>query len=326
MLPVTCVNSFESIADEWTDLLPTCTVNVLFLTPQWQRVWWKEIGDGIPLCLLRVGGDKNLQGIASLRSDNGSLTFMGDEDLCDYNDFLVPQGLERPFYGALVDHLSQLEWSTLSLYSLPHDSPTLVHLPELARARGYRVDITEGEVSPGIALPGTWDEYLSSLSKKQRHELRRKLRRLESAEGARWYSVNEPDDIEGSMSDFLALLQLSRQDKHRFLTPQRERFFRSIGTELGALGMVKLFFMEIGGERVASALCFDYGSSRMLYNSGYNPEFGYYSPGFLLKALSLKSAVQEGKEYFDFLRGDEAYKYHLGGQDRQLYTMVVSKD
>ena len=76
---------------------------------------------------------------------------------------------------------------------------------------------------------------------------------------------------------------------------------------------------------MATSLCFDYGSSRLLYNSGYNPEFSYYSVGLLLNALCLREAIEQGIGYFDFLRGPEAYKQHLGGQQRNLYQMVVKR-
>ena len=325
MPPVTCMSSFDGMDNEWSGLLSSCAMDTPFLTLQWQKVWWRELGNGEPLCLLRFGGEEEVQGIASLRSYNGDVTFVGDQDVCDYNDFLVPRGGEGPFYKALLEYMSGREWYTLRLYSLSQDSLTLAYLPRLAQAKGYQVDIIQDEVSPRAILPRSWDDYLAGLTKKNRHELRRKLRRLGSADGVRWYALTGVEEIREGMDDFLALLRLSRQSKYRFLTPERESFFRGIARELGAMGLVRLFFMEIGGKRVSSALCFDYGSSRLLYNSGYNPEYGYYSVGLLLKALSLKGAIEEGKAYFDFLRGHESYKYDLGGKDRLLYTMVVTK-
>ena len=167
--------------------------------------------------------------------------------------------------------------------------------------------------------------YVAGLTKKHRHELRRKLRRLNKAEGVRWYSLSEPAEVEAGMDDFLQLLTMSRRDKREFLTPQREQFFRALASSLSRQGHLSLFFMEIEGSRVASAMTFEYGSSRLLYNSGYNPEFGYYSVGLLLKALSVKDAIEEGKTRYDFLRGNEPYKYHLGGIDKSIYNMVVSR-
>ena len=325
MPEVHCINSLDAAAAEWGRLLPQSVVSTPFQTLEWQRVWMNEVGDGAsPQILKFVDGQQTL-GMASLRCDGDSLTFVGDEDLCDYNDFLVLPGYERPFFDALLDYLDEEGCSGLRLFSLTEDSPTFTLLPEVARSRGCDVDVVQQEVCPGRQLPEEWEEYVAGLSKKHRHELRRKLRRLNTAEGVRWYSLTEPQEVDAAMDDFLELLAMSRQDKAEFLTPQREKFFRSLASSLSREGLLSLFFMEIQESRVASAMTFDYGGSRLLYNSGFNPEFGYYSVGLLLKALSVKSAIEDGKSYYDFLRGNERYKYHLGGIDKPIYNMVVTR-
>lgn len=325
MAVVHLIGSFDAAAGEWGRLLSQSVANSPFQTLEWQRVWMNEVGDGAsPQILKFVDGQQTL-GMASLRGDGDSLTFVGDEDLCDYNDFLVLPGCERLFFDALLDYLEEAACSQLRLFSLSEESPTLTLLPEAARSRGCNVDIVQQEVCPGRRLPEEWEEYVAGLSKKHRHELRRKLRRLDTAEGVRWYSLTETEEIEAAMDDFLNLLAMSRQDKAEFLTPQREKFFRSLASSLSSEGLLSLFFMEIQESRVASAMTFDYGGSRLLYNSGFNPEFGYFSVGLLLKALSVKSAIEDGKSYYDFLRGNERYKYHLGGIDKPIYNMVVTR-
>ena len=205
-------------------------------------------------------------------------------------------------------------------------SPTLTYLPEAARRHGFHVEVEQEDVTSGIELPGTWDDYLALLSKKDRHELRRKLRRLESSTNWRWYCVSEPEEVAGRLGDFITLMRLSRQDKDEYMTPERERFFYGISERMAQLGFLRLYFMEIDGQTVATSLCFDYASSRLLYNSGYDPDYSYYSVGLLLNALCLREAIGQGIGYFDFLRGPEAYKHHLGGQQRNLYYMVLKQN
>jgi len=322
---MTRASSFEEIQGDWQALVPQGALDTVFVTPQWQEVWWSEFGDGAEPLLLCLPGSEGLQGLAPLMRREGKITLLGDEDLYDYNDLLVRRGGEEHFYNLLFDHLKDEEWDALELFPLPAASPTLRLAPELASQRGYQVEILQEDVCPGLDLPQDWDGYLGGLSKKDRHELRRKLRRLEGAGDYRWYCRSEPRDVESSLDSFFALVRLSREDKDRFMTLQRERFFRNVIGAMAQLGAVRLFFMELEGRQVASALCFDYGHSRMLYNSGFNPEYGYYSVGLLLKALCIKDAIEEGLPYFDFLRGDEPYKYDLGGKDQVLYRMVVKR-
>jgi len=94
---------------------------------------------------------------------------------------------------------------------------------------------------------------------------------------------------------------------------------------MAELGQLQLYFLDMDGSTVATSLCFDYGGSRLLYNSGYDPQYGYFSVGLLLNAMCLRDAIDRGLTYFDFLRGPEPYKAHLGGQQRSLYQMVVTK-
>ena len=324
-MSATPIESFQEIQTEWEELLTLSPVNTLFLTPQWQQVWWDTFGDGKKMAGFYVRTSEGVMAIASLARQGNAVTFMGGPETFDYNDFMVRPGFEPTFFGQLLQCLEQKNFDTLTLYSLAENSPTLAYLPERARQEGYSVEVAEEDVAPGLALPSTWEDYLAQLSKKNRHELRRKFRRLESTENWRWYCVDEEDQAMARLDDFLRLMRMSDLEKERYMTEQRETFFRNIARLTSQMGLLKLFFLEMNGETVATALCFDYGSSRLLYNSGYNPDYGYFSVGLLLNALCLGDAIDRGKEYFDFLRGSEPYKYHLGGQNHSLYQMVVKR-
>ncbi|MBI4337845.1 MAG: GNAT family N-acetyltransferase [Chloroflexi bacterium] len=317
--------TFSFLKEEWEAVLQGCSQPSVFLTPRWQRVWWECFGRGAELHLLALRSGRELLGIAPLMCRDDVLAFLGDTDLFDYHDFLVPAGREDAFYPALAEALASLSWRTLRLLSVPQGSPTLSHLPALARARGWAVEVVPEDVSPGMALPASWEEYLEGLDKHQRHELRRKLRRLSSQYPLNYYAVSDPNYLTGYLDDFLALMRLSKDEKSRFLTPQREEFFRLVARELAQAGVLQLYFLELEGRRVAAALCFDYGDQRFLYNSGFDPEYSELSVGLLLKALSVKDAIAEGLRYYDFLRGNEPYKYRLGGKDRQVYTVTVGR-
>ena len=327
MTPLDGLEPYRGTEDRWNDLLSRCQVDTLFISPRWQKVWWDQFGDGaekLVLCLKKSDGE--VDGIAPLARREGTISFIGSEDLFDYNDFLVCQGGEHRFYSSLLNYLNGEVWDTLDLVSLRENSPTLAYLPDLARERGYTVVVEEEDVAPGLELPASWEDYLQALSKKDRHELKRKMRRLHSSgEEVGFQKLSGPGEVEDGLEDFLCLMRFSKEDKQRFLTEPRERFFRSIAREMAEAGAIRLFFLALGGQRVAAALCFDYGGARLLYNSGFSPAFSYYSVGLLLKAMCVRDAIEEGKTYFDFLRGPEPYKYDLGGINRTLYQMVVRR-
>ena len=325
MPPSVQVEDFEGVRCRWQEILPACSTNTVFMTPWWQQTWWRHFGEGSELHVLSLRDNGATLGIAPLRLNDGVLSFIGDTDLCDYQDFLVPRGREDAFYSAVWDHLLTARWDALVLRSIPQGSPTLQSLSALARRDGYQVDLQEEDKAPVALLPSTWDEYLSGLTKKGRHELRRKMRRLENAGESRDYGCTSPEGVRGGMSDFFRLLRANSPEKAEFLTPQRERFFMDAATELAAREQLRLSFLELDGVRVAVCMIMDYGDAYLLYNSGYDPGYAHLSVGLLNKAFSVKYAIEEGKSSYEFLRGNERYKYDLGGKDRSVFQLIVSR-
>ena len=322
----TPITSFEEVRQQWQDLLGRSVVNNLYITPTWQELWWSAFQDGRSLAgfyLTDAAGQ--LTALASLSRCGDNFSFVGNSDTFDYNDFIIARGTEPAFFPALLDEIDSGGGRQLDLYSVGEDSPTLAMLPDLARERGYAVDIAEEDVAPRIDLPPTWDDYLAGLSKKDRHELRRKLRRLEGHENWRWFCVSEPGEAADRTDTFLDLMRNSDPAKAEFLTADREDFFRKLIGATAEQGVLRLFFMEMDDKPVAASLCLDYDSVRMLYNSGHDTEYRYYSVGLLLHALCLRDALERGYRYFDFLRGNEPYKYRLGGRDHHLYRITLQR-
>ena len=318
--------TFDSIWEEWERILPLSPADAVFAAPWWHKTWRDNFGGGRRPRILSVrepGGD--LLGIAPLMSDGAALTFLGDRDLSDYFDFIVPEGAADRFYPALWERLTELDWTELDLPSLPFGSLTLSHLPRLAESAGMKVSIEENETTPKAQLPATWDDFLAGLRKKDRHELRRKLRRLDRETEYRQYAAETGDALADSMGDFFRLLKASRDDKRAFMTEPRERFFTDIAREASERGVFSLYFLEVNGERVAGCICFDSGGDCLLYNSGYDPAYSKLSVGLLNKALAMRSAIEDGRGAFNFLKGNERYKYNLGGRDESVFDLTIAR-
>ena len=317
---------FPQVKEDWLRLLPASVANTVFATPQWHKVWWSEFSQSKELSLLSVREDSFLVAVAPLKKEDDCISFISGKDVSDYLDFVIAKGKEGPAYEALFGYLEQERWRCMDLHSVPSNSLTLRQLPKLAEDRGYQVATEVEDVCPQISLPDTWDHYLGSLSKKDRHELRRKMRRLFAAGEVSYYSVTDFANLDKDMDDFFRLHRLSREEKALFMGPQMESFFRSMAACMMQQGYLRLYFLEVDRIRTASVMCFDYGDELLLYNSGYDPSFSQLSVGLLLKAFCIKDAIEQGKRSFDFLRGNEPYKYDLGGRDLQVYRCVIQRD
>ena len=324
---------FEQLKPEWNALLARSVSDTVFLTREWQSVWWRHLGGGeLRVITFRTDAGE-LLGIAPLFGETGTdgarhLSLIGCVDVSDYLDLIVARGAETQVYAALLETLARADfpaWDWLHLCTLPAASPTNAALDALAQARGWRTQTGLHDVAPVIDLPETWDAYLNTLDKKQRHEVRRKLRRVEEAE-TRWLTIDAADALDRAVTDFVELHKRSRPDKNVFMDARMQTFFAEIARELFAAGWLQLSFLEIGGARAAAILNFVYRNEVLVYNSGYDPAlYGAYSPGIVLFARSIQDAIAARRRRYDFLRGNEEYKYRFGAHDTQVLELHLNR-
>jgi len=316
--------SFDSLASIWTDPSHCLKWDSVFVLPVWMKVWWQELGGGAELYLTTVRQGEEVIGVAPLQVREERASIIGSADVCDYLDFVVAPGMEGDFFSALLDDLEQRGINHLDLRALRPDSTVLTHLAGIAKDRGYGILCHEEDVSVELDLPATWDEYLAILTAKQRHEVRRKLRRLSEAGKVDYYFIKDREAVHDTMDTFLRMFTESRTDKADFLTTRMESFFRSLADNMAEAGLLKLGILELDSLPAAMIICFDYDDCVYLYNSSYDPQYNSLSAGLLSKVLCIKESIEEGKKKFDFLKGDEAYKYQLGGRKIPVHSCQIN--
>lgn len=333
------LDEINAISQEWNDLLSCCSAShVPFLRFEYLSTWWKTLGGGEwPHGeLFVVTGretDGELVGIAPLfvtqnLAGERALMLIGSIEISDYLDLIVRTKKLPEFTSQLLDLLDSAQapvWSVIDLYNLPDYSPTLPVLEAAAQQRGWSYQQSPLQKSPYIPLPGDWETYLAGIDKKQRHEIRRKMRRAEESEiPVRWYFVEDPATLDQESEDFLSLMAQD-PEKDRFLTPQMRTQMKAAIKEIFTAGWLQLAFMEVNGEKAASYLNFDYNGHIWVYNSGLNFKFRELSPGWVLLGHLLKWANEHQRAAFDFMRGDEEYKYRFGAIDRFVYRATLRK-
>jgi len=325
---VECLDRWD-VFDEptWNGLLDRSAAPVVFQTWQWQTNWWNVFGRGRQLRLLQVTDEKGqLVGVLPLYAESGStLRLVGGVDVSDYLDLLAVQGREEEVWTALLQQRAA-EHDVWDLHCLRAASPSVAVLQSLAPIHGLSVRVEREEGCPTLALPPGWEAYLGRLSGKDRHELRRKMRRLwRELPGAVVRSSTRLAELDAAMGEFLTLHRKSKLGKARFMDPPMEAFFRAVAADLARAGWLRLWFLDFPGDPLAACLCLEYRGSVLLYNSGFDPERGALSPGIVLLAHVVKDAIERGLSRFDFLRGEEPYKYAFGAAPEDLFHAVVTR-
>jgi CelD/BcsL family acetyltransferase involved in cellulose biosynthesis len=214
-------------------------------------------------------------------------------------------------------------WHTIELCNVPQDSPSRELAPALAADHGLAFAESVHEVCPVVALPPNFDAYLEMLDSKQRREIRRKLRRADGL-GVELVQIGPDDDLETAVDDFLELLQKSTAEKRDWLNAGRRAVFHATAKAAREKGYLQLLFTEVNGEKASALFNFDYRDRVLVYNSGLDPaSFGRLSLGEVLTAQAIRLAIENGRRAFDFLRGDEAYKYRFGAEDTMVYKLQI---
>ncbi len=319
----------------WDALLFESSADVPFLRFDFLNTWWETRGGGewphAELAIITAEEDGRLCGAAPffIAENHGrrSLMLLGSIEVFDYLDFIArPQDLPE-FVEALLDFIPTigLAWDVLDLYNIIDHSPTLPLLQSAAEKRSWNFQLEQLQSSPYIPLPGDWETYLAGIKKKQRHEIRRKMRRLEENETpSRWYTVEDGDDLHAEMDAFLALMEQDAE-KVTFLTQPMRDFMHQVADSADKAGILQLSFLEIDGRKAAGKFLFNYRNRIWAYNSGVDQFFREHSPGWVLLGFLLQWANEHEIEEFDFMRGDEEYKYRFGAIDRFVMRATLSR-
>jgi CelD/BcsL family acetyltransferase involved in cellulose biosynthesis len=329
---------WDTLAEEWNQLLSNAVTDVPFLRHEYLRAWWHYRGGGewetADLYIVTGRGDDGtLLGIAPLfisknHAGKSALHLIGSVEISDYLDLIAaPENLEA-FAGALVAHLTGPEgpaWETLSLDNVLEESPSLAALQAAAEENGLTFSRERLQPSPLITLPGDFDTYLESLDSRYRRELTRKMRNaLGYFIPTQVVQVDGTADLDAEMEAFFDMMR-EEVPKEAFLQGSMPDQMKAVTRAAAEGGWLDLRFLVVGREKAAGYLNFAYNNRVWVYNSCMARKFSNLSPGIALIGLLVQEAIDQGAEAFDLMRGDEEYKYHLGGVDRWVVKVEIKQ-
>ncbi len=332
------VEDWSALEPEWQALVKSSHQNTPFITYEFQRAWWQHLGGGewqeAQLNILAGRAeDGSLLGLAPLslvRDKDGvsTLQFIGSHEIADFLDFIArPEDLSD-FLQAIFIYLGDLsahDWQRLDLYNLVDSSASQVALEQAAKQAGWDYQLETLQPSPYLEIPASLEAYGEMLGSKQAHELRRKMRRAaRNPEPVVMEIVHDADDLPQCLEDFFALMS-QEVDKERFLSPAMRTQMDAIAQAACEAGWLQIPFLKVGDQRVAAYMNFDYNGRIWAYNSGFSNDFSQLSPGWLIMADMVQWCIDNSRQAFDFMRGDEEYKYRFGATDRYVQRVTVTR-
>ena len=293
-----------------------------------------EPGDAETATLLR----RRVESGTSLRPD-AKAVFMAASYHADYATLLC----DPRHVGAVADALALAccgpvpaeagqAWDVIDLRRLRADDPALPALEAAFRRhageQGWDVRVEVEDVCPVTTFASAdWEAFLATLDKKARHEIRRKMRRAEQSGTVRFELASLDAS---SVETFIDLHQARWGDEGLFPPTEggdRSRHFLHRLAELeaaeGAGAQLQLGQVLVGDRLIFATVGFDDGSTCYFYNAGMDPAARDLSPGVTGTAAYLRDRLDANRRRFDFLRGNEDYKYEWGALDTTVQRLMV---
>jgi CelD/BcsL family acetyltransferase involved in cellulose biosynthesis len=223
-------------------------------------------------------------------------------------------------------------WDAVDLRRIRCDDPVASCLADTfarrERAEGWMVSVEREDVCPVTTLPehASIDDFLATLGKKGRHEIRRKVRRAEAVGEVR---LDDSPDPLADLPVFIGLHQKRWGADGLFPdTPggaQSRRFVTGLFTHFGAEGPLRLSFLTVGGRLIAVGITVETPDAILYYNAGIDPDARDLSPGVLIVERYVRRALERGIRRIDFLRGNEPYKYEWGAVDEPIQRLLLRR-
>lgn len=328
MPDVAAISSFEQwqeIVAEWTTLIERCPSATPFQRPEWLLPWWRRFGSGeMAVLTFRAAGRLVGHLPAFIHRWEGCrrVTLIGN-GITDYLDLTAEpeHGAERARLAFQWLWRHRDRWDLCDWQDLRADSPLLT--ARFGELEGTSVPYLDGTAAP---IGADFERYAETLPHGLCRTIRVATRRLERA-GELGFETLRADHDASALQALFRLHEERWREKggpdSMMDSKSTQAFLIDATRALSARGMVRLYIMRFRGE--PAAMIYGILDRGRLYGyiTGMDPELGRYSPGSLLLHYAIRDAIADGARTWDFLRGDEAYKFQWGARTVPKRRLLV---
>jgi CelD/BcsL family acetyltransferase involved in cellulose biosynthesis len=333
------VDALSKLRGEWQALFVESGAPP-FLSWEWLSTWHKWFGQERHPYLLCARQNEKLIGLLPLCAEKRRvshvlprlrrISFLGEAyGAPDYLDILAAPMMRKQSADSFMNYLAALRsFDLLELEGVSADSYTLQLLTKhFANNAKFKLKLAPQYICPRMSLDVRWEDLLE---RSQRSVyFKRCIRRLEKITSFEFRVVSEVGEIPAAYGRFLGLHAgrwLSRGGSSAVRTSEQKGFMLDAACELGRAGITRFEEIWLEGECRASLFGFESGDCYYFYLSGFDQAWSKYSLGFTLLWLSIRDASRRGLKMYDFLRGDESYKFDWSDNLRMTVSAQVASD
>lgn len=332
---MTSPDAIAPLEQAWNLLLDHSIFRSPFLRHEYQLAWWLHHGGGewdtADLAVLVAQDEKgDLQGVAPFyvtenEAKQRALRLVGGVEISDYLDVIVDAENATAFWHAVSDWIGRDDfpkWDVIEFYNIPEESISVEILASIAKQKEWTFEKQIYQPCPKIELPNDWDSYLATLSNKFKKNLSRRMRMADNHYIPVTWEFVQPDDFEQRLGEFFDLMAQD-PEKHSFLTQDMRTQMEAIVRTAFEKAMMQFAILKLDQKMIAGLLYFDFDNKLWGYNSALDLSELNLSPGLVLKGKHLEWAIEQGYAVYDFMRGDESYKYDFGANATHVLKITM---
>lgn len=336
-------DAFKALRSNWNELYKKDPSAQYFLSWQWLSRLYNRNTANLVILAARPSSSAPYVALFPLRirtrySQTGNFYYndiiMAGNFAADYTGFLCDPEYDSAALPALGRHLAKMDWAQILLENLYCSEERLALLTGPLRQGAVRTtnpsrtnkrDNVNNLVCPVLELPETFDAYLDTcLSSNTRQKLRRFARKVK-ADPSYKFTIATPETVDRDIDilmgfwhtkwaarkgDKIDTLAATSRHMLKAASAARTLFLPVLWHEDRPLGALASFM-----DPVREALLFAL--------AGRDESWTTPPPGLLLHGFSINWAINNGFKTYDFLRGNEPYKYSLGAQDRRIHCQLI---
>ena len=341
---VTETKHFEVLREEWNTLLERSHQKSIFLTWEWLYYSWihfkngnqlfillirnKEKGELIgiaPFCIQKI----NLFQIAPLKM----LKFLGTEKVAsDFLDFIIYPGEEHSTLMAIFEYLykNQPIWDAIELGEIDKDSNSLGWIKRNV-IKKYQLAEQRAHICPYIKLPESYELLQKSLSTNMRNNLKRRTKQIEAKREVKFFITKQKEEVKENIDSLFDLHNKRFEDKYKakkmqssFNGVQIKKFHYDVANEFLLNDYLRLYSLELENRAIALLYAFKYKDRLYYYQSGIDPAWGNFGLGTVLFGYCMNNSIDQGLREFNFLRGNEEYKYRWTKAYKETVNIYIT--
>ena len=322
---------WQKLAPQWNTLLDASNSASIFLTWEWLSAWAECcLGQHRTVFVLATYEKEDLVGVAPFyleRKKKGpfilrEIHFLGAPDAgSDYLDVFARRGREREVASAIYDFLmseGKKRWDLMHLQDIPADALFLLHFMKRIQADGKYAEMAHGFYCPVARLPDTDAEFLEALSPSRRKKFSQEARVLHREQDVT-HTVIQGEEVACRLAEFFSLYE----EKGGRSGKKIHSILQSFSERCNGDSPVQIDMLSAGGQTVAALLHLRYRSTLALYLMAVDKEFNpKLSIGNILVGLCIKNSIAAGHSAYDFLKGEESYKFHWANEGRSTMELI----